>query len=166
MADRYAYLSLIGIFVVVCWGVAELAKRVGNLPNGRVRGWRCCRRADDLELPLHRQLSFWNDNVTLWSHTLAITGNNFIAEENLAMALISEGRASAGVAAFSAGALTMRPGDPLATINIATYDQMLGHYQAALDGYAMVIQSQHCRLFPASDRACQQRICPPLAETI
>ena len=138
MADRYAYLPLIGIFVVVCWGVADL-----------VAGWHlppalCAAAALAIALTigiaLHRQLSFWNGNVTLWSHTLAITGDNFIAEENLAMALISEGRANEALPHFQR-AHSLRPGDPLATINIATYDQMLGHYQAALDGYAMVVQS-------------------------
>lgn len=139
MADRYAYLPLIGIFVVVCWGVAELAKR-WHLPTAVcVAGALAV--GVTIGIALHHQLSFWNNNVTLWSHTLAITGDNFIAEENLAMALISEGRAAQALPHFQR-AHSMRPGDPLAAINIATYDQMLGHYQAALDGYALVVQSQ------------------------
>ena len=138
MADRYAYLPLIGIFVVVCWGVAELVKRWHLSPA--VCAAAALAVALTIGIALHRQLSFWNGNVTLWSHTLAITGDNFIAEENLAMALISEGRANEALPHFQR-AHSLRPGDPLATINIATYDQMLGHYQAALDGYAMVVQS-------------------------
>jgi hypothetical protein len=138
MADRYAYLPLIGFFVLVCWGVAEL-----------VKGWHlpltaCAAGALAVLLTigvaLHRQASLWHDNVTLWSHSLAITGDNFIAEENLAMALISAGRAREALPHFQR-AHSMQPGDPLATINIATYDQMLGRYQAAIDGYEMVIHS-------------------------
>jgi tetratricopeptide (TPR) repeat protein len=138
MADRYAYLPLLGIFVVVCWGVAELVKR-WHLP-AVVCATGAVAVALMIGVALHRQVGFWNDNVTLWSHTLAITGDNFIAEENLAMALISEGKAVEALPHFQR-AHSMRPDDPLATINIATYDQMLGHYQAALDGYAMVVQS-------------------------
>jgi tetratricopeptide (TPR) repeat protein len=85
-------------------------------------------------------VSFWNDNVTLWTHTLEITKENFTAEEDLGMALISEGRAEEALPHLQR-AQFLRPGDPLATINLATYQQMLGHYQAALDGYATVIQS-------------------------
>jgi tetratricopeptide (TPR) repeat protein len=139
MADRYAYLPLIGIFVIVCWGVADL------VADWHVPVVACAAAAVALVLmlgvALYRQVSLWHDNVTLWSHTLAITGDNFIAEENLAMALISEGRAAQALPHFQR-AHSLQPGDPLATINIATYDQMLGHYQAALAGYAMVIQSR------------------------
>jgi tetratricopeptide (TPR) repeat protein len=36
-------------------------------------------------------------------------------------------------------ARSLRPDDPLATSNLATYDQMHGNYQAALEGYAKVV---------------------------
>jgi tetratricopeptide (TPR) repeat protein len=94
-----------------------------------------------LGLALHRQLGFWRDNVTLWSHTLQITKQNFVAEEDLAMAYISEGKAADALPHFQR-AHKMFPDDPLATMNIATYDQMLGRYQSALNGYASVIQSR------------------------
>jgi tetratricopeptide (TPR) repeat protein len=139
MADRYAYLPLIGIFVIVCWGVADLVAHSHVPTVASAAGVVAVVLM--LGVALYRQVALWHDNVTLWSRTLAITGDNFIAEENLAMALISEGRAAQALPHFQR-AHAMRPSDPLATINIATYDQMLGHYQAALDGYAMVIQSQ------------------------
>jgi len=37
-------------------------------------------------------------------------------------------------------AQSLRPDDPLAMINLATYQQMHGNYQAALDGYARVVR--------------------------
>jgi tetratricopeptide (TPR) repeat protein len=54
--------------------------------------------------------------------------------------LISEGRAAEALPHFQR-AKALWPADPLATLNIATYDQMLGRYQAALAGYAEVVQS-------------------------
>jgi len=132
MADRYAYIPLLGIFVIVCWGVADLIE-LRNVPA-------VVAAAGALGTALYRQVSFWNSNVTLWTHTLAITRENFIGEENLAMALISEGRAAEALPHFQR-AKALWPADPLATLNIATYDQMLGHYQAALAGYAEVVQS-------------------------
>jgi protein O-mannosyl-transferase len=138
MADRYAYLPLLGIFVIVCWGAADLIER-WNVPTiAYAAGAAAILLA--LGTALHRQVSFWSDNATLWAHTLAITKENFIGEENLAMALISEGRAAEALPHFQR-AKVLWPADPLATVNIATYDQMLGRYQAALDGYAEVIQS-------------------------
>jgi protein O-mannosyl-transferase len=141
MADRYAYIPLLGIFVVVCWGVADLIER-WHVP-AVVYAAGAAVILLGLGAALHRQVSFWGDNVTLWTHTLAITKDNFIGEENLAMALIAEGEAAEALPHFQR-AKAMWPSDPLATLNIATYDQMLGHYQAALEGYAEVVR------FPAT----------------
>jgi Tfp pilus assembly protein PilF len=138
MADRYAYIPLLGIFVIVCWGVAELIQR-WKVP-AVVYAAVAAAVLLALGSALHRQVSFWSDNVTLWAHTVAITRDNFIGEENLAMALITQGEAAQALPHFQR-AKAMWPADPLATLNIATYDQMLGHYQAALDGYAAVVHS-------------------------
>jgi tetratricopeptide (TPR) repeat protein len=85
-------------------------------------------------------VSFWGDNVTLWTHTLEVTGDNFPAEENLAMALIAQGRTGEALPHLQRAHLLL-PRDPLATLNLATYQQMLGNYRAALDGYATVVPS-------------------------
>ena len=138
MADRYAYIPLLGIFVILCWGVADLVEG-WNVP-AVVSAVGATAILLTLGAALYRQVSFWSSNVTLWTHTLAITRENFIGEENLAMALISEGRAAEALPHFQR-AKALWPADPLATLNIATYDQMLGHYQAALAGYAEVVQS-------------------------
>jgi tetratricopeptide (TPR) repeat protein len=139
MADRYAYIPLLGIFVILCWGVAELIERWHVPPP--VYASASAVILLTLGLALHRQLGFWRDNVTLWSHTLQVTKQNFVAEEDLAMAYISEGRAADALPHFQR-AHKMFPDDPLATMNIATYDQMLGRYQSALNGYASVIQAR------------------------
>jgi tetratricopeptide (TPR) repeat protein len=92
-----------------------------------------------LGIALHRQVSFWSDNVTLWTHTLQITGPNFTAENSLATALITQGRVEEAWPHLLL-ARWLRPDDPLSMLNIATYEQMLGNYQAALDGYARMPQ--------------------------
>lgn len=84
-ADRYTYLPLIGLFVAVTWGVAELAAR---LPYRRVV-------LSCLALPVlaalifsaRLQAAYWCDGETLWTHALAATTQNIIAESNLGDAL-------------------------------------------------------------------------------
>jgi tetratricopeptide (TPR) repeat protein len=138
MADRYAYIPLLGIFVIVCWGVANLIKR-WHIPMV-VSAAGTAAILLTLGIALHRQVGFWGDNVTLWTHALQITKDNFTAEEDLAMAMISAGRAEEALPHFQR-AHFLRPNDPLATLNLATYEQMIGNYQAALDGYADVVHS-------------------------
>ena len=41
-----------------------------------------------LSVATHRQLSYWASNYDLWTHTLAVTDKNFIAEDNLGGALL------------------------------------------------------------------------------
>jgi tetratricopeptide (TPR) repeat protein len=135
MADRYAYIPLLGIFVIVCWGGADLL-RVLRVPS-KVTASVAAAILLAMGFALHRQVSYWSDNLTLWTHTLEITGPNYTAEDNLATALITSGRVVEAVPHLQR-ALFLRPDDPMATLNLATYEQMQGHYQAALDGYARV----------------------------
>jgi Tfp pilus assembly protein PilF len=137
MADRYAYIPLLGIFVIVCWGGADLLRTL-RVPL-KVSGLVAAVVLLALGFALHRQVSFWSDNLTLWTHTLEITGANYTAEDNLATALIVSGRVVEAVPHLQR-ALFLRPDDPMATLNLATYEQMQGHYEAALDGYARVPQ--------------------------
>jgi len=137
MADRYAYIPLLGIFVIVCWGAADLLES-WHVPI-TVLVAATVAMLLTLGIALHRQVSFWGDNVTLWSHTLAITEGNYTAEDNLATALIAQGRIEDAMPHLQR-ARFLRPDDVLATLNIATYEQMRGNYQAALEGYARVMQ--------------------------
>ena len=135
MADRYAYIPLLGIFVIVCWGVADLLES-WHVPAAVPA---CVALAVLLALgfALHRQVGFWDDNLTLWTHTLEITQGNYTAEDSVGTALLAEGRVEEAVPHFQRARL-LRPDDVIATLNLATYAQMRGDYPAALDGYAKV----------------------------
>jgi Tfp pilus assembly protein PilF len=137
MADRYFYIPQLGIFLIVCWGVADFMER-WPVP---VAAYTTTAALVTLVLgaALYRQVSFWSDNATLWAHTVTVTDDNFTAEENLAMSLISAGRAQEALPHLQR-AHVLQPADPLATLNLATYEQMLGNYKAAIEGYAAVVQ--------------------------
>jgi len=137
MADRYAYIPLLGIFVIVCWGAADLIE-LWRVPTA-ISAVCAAAILLTLGIALHRQVSFWSDNLTLWTHTLEITQGNYTAEDNLATALIAQGRVEEAIPHFQR-ARFLRPDDPVATLNIASYEQIHGNYQAALDGYARVLQ--------------------------
>lgn len=137
MADRYAYIPLLGIFVVICWGAADL-----------IRNWHVPTYAAaavtvivllGMAIALHRQVSFWSDNLTLWNHTLEVTGPNYTAEDNVASELLVEGREQEALPHLLRARL-LRPDDPAVTLNIANYERLHGHYEAALEGFAKVLQ--------------------------
>jgi protein O-mannosyl-transferase len=130
-ADQHAYLPLIGIFIAVCWAVADLAA------HRRIATRRLAITAGIVVLSLgtaaYRQVGYWQDGVTVWSHALAITTDNWKAEEPLADALIRAGR-------FDEAAPHMRIpmehkiyNDPI-FYNVMAVDEIhLGHFQHAID---------------------------------
>lgn len=129
MADRYAYLPSIGLFVMVCWGIGDLLKnrRSVRIPAMVIGGVALIA----LVLASYRQIGYWTDNLTLWTHTLAVTENNFSAEDGIATALIAEGRVGEAAAHFQ-NAVRINPDDPIGTLNLGAYQQLQGNYSSAI----------------------------------
>ena len=98
MADRYAYLSLVGLFIMICWGIADWAKQ-RHVPRLVLQGVSAVVLLA-LLVTTHQQLSYWDDNVTLWTHTVAVTKDNYMAEDHLGGALLADGQTEAAMPIF------------------------------------------------------------------
>lgn len=155
MADRYAYIPLLGIFVIVCWGVPDLLQswRVPRVSvetrlassQKRPAAFRPVTAVASavvllaLGFALRRQVNLWTDNFTLWRHTLDLTERNFIAEDSAATALLAKGKTDEAIQYFRR-ANAIRPADPVSAVNIASYEQQHDNYPAALEAYQRVFQ--------------------------
>ncbi|MGO9127802.1 MAG: tetratricopeptide repeat protein [Terriglobales bacterium] len=136
MADRYAYLPFVGFFILVCWGLADCAqKRTAPKIGLAVAG---CFALAALSTVTVRQIDYWNDNVALWSHAIAVAQGSFIAEDSLGGALLTEGKEEEAMPHFRAAA-ALDPTDPMSRLNLAAYAQRQGHPQEAIDQYAKVL---------------------------
>jgi tetratricopeptide (TPR) repeat protein len=136
MADRYAYLPFVGLFILVCWGLADLAG--GRTAPKIVLAVASCIALAAASAATYRQTIYWNDNVTLWSHAVAVTPGSFIAEDNLGGALLTEGRKDEAVPHFRAAA-ALNPTDPMSQLNLAAHEQLQGRMQQAVDQYTKVL---------------------------
>jgi tetratricopeptide (TPR) repeat protein len=132
MADRYAYLPFVGLFLMICWLAADYAAQAQLSPM-LLRGASALILVA-LALGSHRQVSYWNDHITLWTHALEVTQNNWIAENNLGTALLKIGRPEEAILHYRAAA-ALYSGDPNAILNIGTYEQMHGNFPAAIADY-------------------------------
>ena len=105
----------------------------------------CCLAATILVLlgmaaVTHHQLSYWKDNVDVWSHTLQVTSNNWVAEYHYGDALKNQGHPIEALQCYYR-ALTMNPNDPYSHMAIAFYEHQNGinlpdaleHYKKALE---------------------------------
>jgi protein O-mannosyl-transferase len=86
MADRYAYIPLVGIFVMIAWGLADWAEARKVPAVWQVIPAACVLAA--LGVVTSRQLSYWDSEYDLWSHTLAVTERNPFAHDSLGAALM------------------------------------------------------------------------------
>jgi len=137
MADRYAYVPLIGIFVMIAFSLADLAcaRNIGIAPRAIVIA--------GISLALcfatYRQLGYWSNNLYLWSHTLATTQNNFIAENNMGGALLLGSHAEEAHEHFLR-ASQINPHDPMSRSNLGAYAQEHGDLRQAVDEYETTIR--------------------------
>jgi tetratricopeptide (TPR) repeat protein len=115
-ADRYTYLPQIGLFIALVWGLDALTS-----------SWRHRQRiawvaAVVVLLALARasyaQVRLWRDPVNLWTHTVEVTDDNYIAHSNLADALMHQGRVGESLAEAEA-AVRLNPGAGDAQNNLA-----------------------------------------------
>ena len=135
MADRYAYIPLIGIFVMIVFAAADFAaqKKLGPawivLPALALVG---------LAAITYHQIEYWQSNYSLWSHTLAVTQNNFVAEDNLGGALVLLGQADEAYPHFERAA-QINPRDPMSHSNLGTYFQTHGRLPEAVSQYQSAV---------------------------
>jgi tetratricopeptide (TPR) repeat protein len=136
MADRYAYLPFIGLFIAICWGVADLVEgwplsKVW-VPAGVVAVLVC------LSLATRRQLTYWSDDLTLWEHSAEVVNNNWMAENMIGEDFLREGDRESAIPHFRA-AETMEPLFPFPHLHIGIYDEEHQHPREALQELQHVI---------------------------
>ena len=134
MADRYAYVPLIGVFVMVVWSVAQ--------------EWRWSRNwltllalavFMGLSISARAQLTHWKDSVSLLGHTLRWTSNNQLAHSNLGLAFLNKGDLDGAIEHFYK-AIEIKPTYALVHSNLGIAlrrqgmpDQALLHFTRALE---------------------------------
>jgi tetratricopeptide (TPR) repeat protein len=100
IADRYTYLPLLGVFIMVVWAFAEVSKRWPK------RAWIAAGAALLASLAMaartHQQARVWQNSLALFSHAVAASTNNPVAHYNLGVELLFQGRAAEAAPQFHA----------------------------------------------------------------
>jgi Tfp pilus assembly protein PilF len=79
MADRYTYVSGIGIYIIVGWGVAEIPSKWPH--RNLALALLSCAALSALLAATRIQVRYWRDSSSVYEHTLAVTENNRIAHK-------------------------------------------------------------------------------------
>jgi tetratricopeptide (TPR) repeat protein len=108
MADRYLYVPMIGLLIAVSWQVGEVCQgsparmRIATATGAFVLG--IC------AVLSWRQAHLWRDGVTLFTHAIQVTEDNFVAHDNLGVELDRLGQFEDALSEYRA-TLRIRPGD-------------------------------------------------------
>jgi len=138
MADRYTYIPLIGIFIIVAWGATDLLRRWRH--QRPILAVAAILILSILTVRTHYQVRHWENSISLFAHAVETTEDNWLAYNNLGTALDIEGRLAESVTAIRK-ALAISPGYVAARYNLglALYKQgnneaAMVQYRNALDG--------------------------------
>jgi Flp pilus assembly protein TadD len=99
MADRYTYVPIIGIAIMVAWGVPELLKkwRYRNAALATLAVIILC----TFSFVTWKQVGYWQNSTILFKHTLEKTTNNPIILDNMVNVLMGEGRLDEAIALYA-----------------------------------------------------------------
>jgi tetratricopeptide (TPR) repeat protein len=115
-ADRYTYLPQIGLYIAGTWAVADLT---ALWPRRRILlGAAALLLIGALSWSSSVQTSYWRDSETLFTHALAVTRNNDVAENNLGIVFLQRGQLDEAISRLQA-AIDLRPENGPAHNNLA-----------------------------------------------
>jgi len=141
IADRYAYLPLIGIFVIIAWGVPELLKEWHYRKNVLTAS------AGILILTLMLitwiQVSHWKSSITVFKHAIKVTDKKYpnfaAAHNNLGNALVAEGKNEEAISHYKM-AIKIKPDYANAHYNLGIALVAEGKNEEAISHYKMAIK--------------------------
>ncbi|MGD0786329.1 MAG: hypothetical protein ABR969_11030, partial [Sedimentisphaerales bacterium] len=94
MADRYSYITLTGLFIIIAWGLPELlGKLVSASPQRKIVLWEASLIVIfALTVCAYIQTQYWKNSMSLFEHSLQVTENNYLMIDNYASLLVEQGR--------------------------------------------------------------------------
>jgi Tfp pilus assembly protein PilF len=138
-ADRYTYLPQIGLYIAATWAVVDLTVlyryRRATLSTAAIVVIAA------LSSCTWVQNSYWRDSETLFRHALAVTVNNDVAENNLGIVFLRQGKVDEAISLLQA-AVDLRPDNSPAHENLAKALLQKGQVADALIHYRKLLQLQ------------------------
>jgi len=137
MADRYTYVPLIGIFIMITWGISDWVsswryKKIGLFTASvsvlailMVTSWL--------------QVKYWSNSAVLFKHTIDVTGENSTAQLNLGEALAEENKVDSAVKHYYE-ALRIKPDRVAPHLNLGVTFREQGKLDLAMDHFLTVLK--------------------------
>jgi tetratricopeptide (TPR) repeat protein len=137
MADRYTYLPLIGISVMLAWGIPSLIKSEDM--RKKILFPAAIAALSIMAVFTWQQCGYWKNSTELWNHALQITKDNAIIYNCLGKTLLAEGKPQEAIDHYNK-AIRLKPDNDYVYINRGIAYAELGQYQMAIDDFNKAIR--------------------------
>jgi tetratricopeptide (TPR) repeat protein len=137
MADRYTYVPLIGLFIIIAWGVPDMLTGLRHkkiiliistvvvLSISMICTWF--------------QIGTWKNSITLFEHAVMVTKNNYVAYQKLGEALAVQGETQAAIRHYSQ-ALRIRPDFIQSHLNLGIMLRYQGKLDPSMEHFSRVLK--------------------------
>lgn len=137
-SDRYTYLPLIGVFLMVAWALRKPGFAFGSKVNLPAVGSGVVLAA--LSIISIVQVGYWHDGVSLFTHALEAAGDNPVAHNNLGQALDGLGRKQEALVHYEKAANDSSYINPTVHNNLASAYTEAGRIDDAIRQYGIAIE--------------------------
>jgi tetratricopeptide (TPR) repeat protein len=135
MADRYTYIPLIGLFIMIAWGPeVRQGDRATRRQGERAMAVLAALLIGALAVSARVQAGYWRDTTTLFTHTLKVTSNNYVAHNNLGIGLERKGKIDEAIEHYSE-AVKINPNYSFAYNNLGNCLMLKGKTTEAMKAY-------------------------------
>jgi Flp pilus assembly protein TadD len=137
MADRYTYVPLIGLFIMIVWGIHDILKKWPH--RNTVFTVFAGLLFSILAIVTWAQVKHWQNSITLFKHTLEVTSENSLMHYDLGVIMLRQGRYSDAIAHLSES-LRIEPDDADAHNNLGIALGRQGKIPEAMIHYAEALR--------------------------
>jgi len=138
-ADRYTYVPLIGLFVMVAWGVPDVIRSwSGHTVALRLSAVASIATCTVLAF---RQSQYWRNSFALWQHAVDATPDSYFAHTSLGYVLWKNGRVDEAITEYNAS-LRLRSDFPETHNNLGVALAQKGDLAAALPHFSEAIRQK------------------------
>jgi tetratricopeptide (TPR) repeat protein len=136
-ADRFTYITLTGLFIIIAWGIGELSEK---WPYRKIILWPASLAVlSVLAICSYLQTGYWKDSITLYQHALKVTEDNSLAHINIALPLFEQGRIDEAIRHMTQ-AIQIAPKSRQALNALGLYLYKAGRIDEAADCFQKVLE--------------------------
>jgi tetratricopeptide (TPR) repeat protein len=137
MADRYTYTPLIGLFIIIGWGLPDLL--AGYTLRKPLLAAAATAVLLAMSVSTYLQLRYWQNSVTIFEHAVEVNPNDRFAQANLGAAFVKKNMFDQAIVHFQK-TIEIDPCDPMSHLDIGValfrkdkIDQAIVHFEKTLE---------------------------------